>query len=117
MIPKYRIWHKTRKQMFDLLTINFIDQVVNIENEEIVINGESFRNVILMQSTGLTDKNGVEIFEGDIVEAERGLGIVELQPSHAPQITYKDGNDLLRFVYRFTTVFGNIYANPELLEQ
>ena len=74
-----------------------------------------------MQFTGLHDKNGVEIFEGDIVDAERererGAGVVEIKVGHAPQITYKNGNDLLRFVDRFAVVIGNIHQNPELLEQ
>ena len=54
MTPKYRAWHKEREQMLDVLVINFIDKVVNIENETCTINGESFDQVILMQSTGLT---------------------------------------------------------------
>ena len=76
----------------------------------------------LIQSTGLHDKNGVEIFAGDIVVTSRGVGVVETKIGHAPQVTYKNGNDLLRFVndlLRFVfdnlSVIGNIYENPELI--
>lgn len=72
---------------------------------------------VLLQSTGLNHKSGVEIFKGDIVVTSRGVGVVEIKVGHAPQVTYKNGNDLLRFALDDLAVIGNIYANPELLEQ
>ena len=122
MTPKYRIWHKARKQMFTVSTIDFRQEKISyIDGSGFAGAFISLDDVILMQSTGLTDTNGVEIFEGDIVDAERererGAGVVEIKVGHAPQITYKNGNDLLRFVDRFAVVLGNIHQNPELLEK
>ena len=81
-------------------------------------NGE---DVVLMQSTELFDKNGKEIFEGDILGTKDGLlnGVVEYR-SDLGMWT----NSLIRYnnferlcsVATSREIIGNIYENPELLE-
>lgn len=69
------------------------------------------------QYTGLKDANDVEIYEGDIIKYNRGnnieLLVVEWCKNYA---TFVFGHIKVEFALRYGEVIGNIYENPELLE-
>ena len=138
MIPKFRAWISEADTMTnDLKGIDFENETVVLKKfywedgfpvEEEVFEVE-IGNAILMQSTGLKDKNGKEIFEGDIVQFEEcyevsdflyiNTGIIEWCQGGF-HVTNRDSvlmEDLLDGDSLDVTIIGNVYENPEILEE
>lgn len=121
MIQKFRAWDK------ETATMNGMAEIYRNRNQEIELHPRD-ENIILMQSTGLFDENGVEIFEGDIVQFEDyyevsdslyiNKGIIEWCQGGF-HVTNRDSvlmEDLLDGDSLDVTIIGNIYENKELLD-
>lgn len=129
MIPKYRAWDSAKKEMFkDTFAITESGQVVVVEQES-VANSPDYvfvEHLVIMQSTGLKDKNGKEIFEGDIVRQVRTQPITENETITGVVIMIEgawlimnDCEQLASYLWSETDeneIIGNVYENPELLE-
>lgn len=126
MIPKYRAWDKHEQKMFDndeLIIWN--NNVYANDSKKLSCNylkGWSIDGEYLMQSTGLKDRNSVEIFEGDIVKMSKD---VYSEPTYYEVVRHRGGAYRLEskqhgceLWLRHTDceVVGNIYENRELLE-
>ena len=123
MIPRYRAWDSWRKRMSVVDRIYIDTEGVRLYDDF----GEywrNFRDIELMQSTGLRDKNGKEIFEGDILDYKGRKALVRWHGSYASFI-YRFVDELqnrntewkpLYLAYMKCEIIGNIYENPELLE-
>ena len=127
MIPKFRAWHKTWEEMGKVTCIHFDDKqsVISMFCEEEQASSALLDDeVIIMQSTGLKDKNGKEIFEGDIVDYKGRRAVVKWHGSYASFI-YRFVDELqerksewhpLFLAYYHFEIIGNIYENKELLD-
>ena len=123
MIPRYRAWDSWRKRMSVVDRIYIDTEGVRLYDDF----GEywrDFRDVKLMQSTGLRDKNDKEIFEGDILDYNGRKALVRWHGSYASFI-YRFVDELqkrnaewkpLYLAYMKCEIIGNIYENAELLE-
>ncbi|MET0103002.1 MAG: YopX family protein [Sedimenticola sp.] len=107
---KFRAWDKTKKALsivWEPFDSDAGDHLVCFEKDVACTDVMSDR-LIWMQYTGLEDKNGVEIFEGDIVV--NGFE----KPS---EVVFDDGVFHTRYSWLTTDmeVIGNVYQNQELL--
>lgn len=135
---KFRIWDKGNNRWFHGSTdeesiklqtdaINLFGEVIIMgeilrdQNDDKMISLERLKDLVACQFTGLKDKNGKEIFEGDILNQKTGRDYSEIR-----FVEFRDGAFRFKeqntphqgFIYSNpgTEVIGNIYENKELLE-
>ena len=136
MIPKFRAWDVLAEKMIDeILMISFVRKEIigkfSDGSTSVPLKFEDERNgedVILMQSTGLKDINGKEIFEGDVVRMRnprdrRQIGMFQvMRVANSPMLGLLDKKltteifNLYEHMSNYYEVKGNIYENQELLE-
>lgn len=122
MKPKFRVWDKLDKEIYEVGEIPWSRGEFDFIGDGITFKRDA-DEVELMQSTGLFDKNGKEVFVGDIIKCTRGCPHeVYLEKEYGG--TYIGGMPAIYLKgllsgYAWTEdeeIIGNIYENPELLE-
>ena len=130
---KFRAWDKKAKKMSKVTAIDFSTKPFRVFYKAYGNENYFNQDAILMQSTGFHDKNGIEIFEGDILNC----GHIVTESPFEEEDEYKEEQGIVTFVNcgfniefnNYNTLFvdiiltcedieviGNIYENPELLK-
>lgn len=132
---KFRVWHKKRKKMYDVL--HFHARTWNNDGEWVTAKGFNIitqqdihvqiepKDCVIMQCTGLKDKYDKLIYEGDIVKGTCGvywgLMVVEYLENRASFVYRRlDGKYYFLSMLgecNFEELLGNVYENPELLKE
>jgi uncharacterized phage protein (TIGR01671 family) len=97
-ISKFRAWLVIEKEMVEVDSIDFVNEVFAFREDSFQYDHE-LKNAILMQSTGLTDKNGVEIFCDDILDFTK--------------FDHNDHDAQYKGVVKFSSGEWQIWASPE----
>ena len=115
---KFRAWDKEEEKMYQFDLISYMQ--VNEDGQEELCPSRLVEPDAFMQFTGLLDKNGKEIYEGDITEnyAMRDVVIFH-NGAFVGKNSQKDhlGQHQPIAVHNELEVIGNIYENPELLKE
>lgn len=132
MIPKFRVWLPNP----DVERMLRVKALVFEHDKTRCVCGYAYdfyledEEAIIMQSTGLRDKNGKEIFEGDIVTDGEFARIVQYHQTLGFYMFDEEGNERFfsdsatledfeedaKIVSEILEIIGNVYENPELLE-
>ena len=127
---KFRVWDKIMEDIAPLVELHSDWVAIPIMDEEGGhLEKRKIEDVELMQFTGLKDKNGVEIYEGDIVEWYDSIPNIDWYGRVKGVIEYRQGGffvEALKASCEFSNyiwclgefkVIGNIYADKELLNE
>ena len=133
MIHKFRAWHIHKQIMCEVIRIDFEQGIITLDLETDddgyywMETDWSFSDVEIMQSTGCRDKNGIEIYEGDVIKDKYdkiwlvqwyvGAFVItnKIPDSDGQTSTYSHFSNVSNHHFYFE-VIGNVYQDPELLE-
>lgn len=116
---KFRAWHKEKKIMGEVLGIDILHKEIFFSNEDVdCYEHTDFKNIELIQYTGLKDMMEKEIYEGDI--------LFEILGEEYFKVIFENGSyraeneeyslDLSEYAH-FCEIVGNVYENLELIKE
>jgi uncharacterized phage protein (TIGR01671 family) len=128
---KFRAWVRELKRMGEVLALDFDHKMVRVRLDNVTVQRfELMPDVEVMQFTGLLDRYGKEIYEGDILATSNdgADGADEWDQEVMPSVSWHAGHacyeglpdcedDDSIYATRYVEVIGNVYENPELSKQ
>lgn len=114
-----------RGYMVNVVSIDFVNQFITWDDNQYdrcvppnkCYEIESFDEIKLMQNTGLPDKNGIEIFEGDLLRTAGGILYEVVFSNGAFQLKLAGFAEVRQITNQYIVgIIGNIYSNPELIK-
>ena len=132
MITRFRAWNKATKEMYgadEIIAINFEEKEICVQTiyfeqglpDSRDLDYYDFDDIVLMQSTGMRDKNDREIFDGDIIDSTDGFltGVIEFRVSlgmFVSELVEYNNFERLCNVASSRKIIGNIWEHLELAE-
>lgn len=133
MKTKFRLWDKRFSEFVEDFLVSEDGKIYKKSTDTgygIAISRETSDKVILMQSTGILDKNSQEIFEGDIISDghtsrdirhHQTFGFYTINDNGDEEFfgdtaSLEDFEEFSKYMSENIEIIGNIYENPELLE-
>lgn len=127
--PKFRAWSKVREEMINDCDLaitsdgSILAGDLNYDVESSML-ADVTDNVVIMMSTRLKDINGTEIYEGDIIQHSEKpnpcfsypFKVIQARTGEWRLDNFRCGTVLAFSNQDELEVIGNIYENPELLE-
>lgn len=133
---KFRLYDKAIDEMVYDVCVGFIKDYGKTDDwvcadtscGQITYRGGKLKDIVLMQCTGLTDKNGKLIYEGDIIKIPNDFDTYGMFAGEKREVYFYEGGFRLKPKWDKNSrgnwledtnafeIIGNIYENPELLE-
>lgn len=123
---KIKAWLKKEKKMVSIIGIDFNYEYIRYTEDDNLFNSDykvaEFKDIELLQFTGLKDNGGQELYEADVIKFNDGVDDIY------GLISYDDEDGTYRVSYENITehlseregdfeIIGNIFENPDLHEQ
>ncbi|WP_339072482.1 YopX family protein [Fusobacterium animalis] len=123
---KIKAWLKKEKKMVSIIGIDFNYEYIRYTEDDNLFNSDykvaEFKDIELLQFTGLKDNGGQELYEADVIKFNDGVNDIY------GLISYDDEDGTYRVSYENITehlseregdfeIVGNIFENPDLHEQ
>lgn len=123
---KIKAWLKKEKKMVSIIGIDFNYEYIRYTEDGNLFNENyktaEFKNIELLQFTGLKDNGGQELYEADVIKFNDGIddiyGLISYDDEDGTyRVSYENITEHLSDLEGDFEIVGNIFENPDLHEQ